>query len=254
MRDSQILVQSLVDGDSARVDRFRRLRRKAVLFSVVVEAMVLAALLLAPLASPESLTRRHQWTPIPPFGRASHVSVRPVPPHGDYGPRRPFPIISPYQHPMIHGPIPRPDDSPGENSDPNPGVGPGEGQPGDRDGVLFGNNSPISSRPPEPPKPAEHVVTRVTRSEGVQLALLINRVVPAYPPLPRQARIEGEVKLHAIIGTDGTIRSLEVESGHPLLVQAALDAVRQWRYRPALLSGRPVEVETFITVIFHLQQ
>jgi protein TonB len=75
-----------------------------------------------------------------------------------------------------------------------------------------------------------------------------------YPPLARQTRISGTVRLHAIIGKDGSVQQLEVLSGHPLLVQAALDAVRQWRYRPTLLNGEPVEVDTTIDVIFSLNQ
>ena len=75
-----------------------------------------------------------------------------------------------------------------------------------------------------------------------------------YPPLARQTRISGTVKLHAIIGKDGTVQQLQVVSGHPLLVQSALDAVRQWRYQPTLLNGEPVEVDTEIDVIFSLAQ
>jgi len=79
---------------------------------------------------------------------------------------------------------------------------------------------------------------------------LINRVDPAYPKVAALAGIQGEVKLHAIIARSGKVESLNVMSGHPLLVQAALDAVRQWRYRPYYLNGEAVEVETFITVNF----
>ena len=85
-------------------------------------------------------------------------------------------------------------------------------------------------------------------------AMLVNRVQPVYPPLARQTRISGTVRLHAIIGKDGSVQQLEVIQGHPLLVQAALDAVRQWRYRPTLLNGEPVEVDTTIDVIFSLNQ
>jgi protein TonB len=80
----------------------------------------------------------------------------------------------------------------------------------------------------------------------------MNRVQPQYPPLARQARVSGTVKLHAIIAKDGTVQELQVISGHPLLIQAALDAVRQWRYRPTLLNSEPVEVDTTIDVIFTL--
>ena len=85
-------------------------------------------------------------------------------------------------------------------------------------------------------------------------AQLISRIEPRYPPLAIQTKTEGTVYLHAIISRDGRITSLDVISGHPLLVQAALEAVRQWRYRPTMLNGEPVEVETSITVIFKLQR
>jgi periplasmic protein TonB len=81
-------------------------------------------------------------------------------------------------------------------------------------------------------------------------ALLVHRVEPFYPRTAVLINLQGEVRLHAIIGKDGTIQSLSVTSGHPILAQAALDAVRQWRYRPYVLNGEPVEVETLITVNF----
>jgi protein TonB len=79
---------------------------------------------------------------------------------------------------------------------------------------------------------------------------LVNRVEPTYPPICKISGIQGQVKLHAIIGRDGRIQSLSAVSGHPLLVRAALEAVEQWRYRPYVLNGEAVEVETLITVNF----
>jgi protein TonB len=79
-------------------------------------------------------------------------------------------------------------------------------------------------------------------------------VQPAYPPLARSARIQGTVVLQAVISKQGTIENLSVLSGHPMLVQAALDAVRHWRYRPYILNSEPVEVETQITVNFSLAE
>jgi protein TonB len=81
---------------------------------------------------------------------------------------------------------------------------------------------------------------------------LIYRVQPEYPALARQVRIQGLVVLRAIISRDGTIENLQALSGHPLLVPAALNAVRQWRYRPYVLNGEPVEVETEVKVNFIL--
>ncbi|MGO9126763.1 MAG: energy transducer TonB [Terriglobales bacterium] len=81
---------------------------------------------------------------------------------------------------------------------------------------------------------------------------LIRRVQPEYPALAKQARIQGAVVLRAVIDREGTIQNLQVISGHPLLVQAAINAVRQWRYRPYYLNQQPVEVETQVTVNFTL--
>jgi protein TonB len=81
---------------------------------------------------------------------------------------------------------------------------------------------------------------------------LIRRVQPVYPPLARSARVQGSVVLSALISKAGTMENLRVLSGHPLLVAAALEAVRQWRYRPYILNAEPIEVETQITVSFSL--
>jgi len=102
------------------------------------------------------------------------------------------------------------------------------------------------------PKLQLAVPQRVRISQGVTKGLLLQKVEPPYPPLARAARIQGEVVLNAIISKEGTIENLQLVSGHPMLVPAALEAVRQWRYRPYLLNGQPVEVETTITVIFLL--
>ena len=93
---------------------------------------------------------------------------------------------------------------------------------------------------------------RVRVGGQVQPPQLVNKTNPAYPPLARQARIQGTVKLEGVIGKDGTVQELKVVSGHPLLIQAALDAVRNWRYRPTMLNGQPVEVITTIDVNFTL--
>jgi protein TonB len=102
------------------------------------------------------------------------------------------------------------------------------------------------------PKFAPVVPQRVRISQGVTKGLLIRRVEPTYPPLARSARVQGEVVLSAIISTNGAIENLQLVSGHPMLVPAALTAVKQWRYKPYLLNGQPTEVETTITVIFTL--
>lgn len=93
---------------------------------------------------------------------------------------------------------------------------------------------------------------RVRVSQGVTEGLLTRKVQPTYPPLAKTARIQGDVVLNAVISKNGTIENLRVMSGHPMLVTSALDAVKQWKYRPYVLNGEPVEVETTITVKFTL--
>ena len=79
----------------------------------------------------------------------------------------------------------------------------------------------------------------------------MQKVQPAYPPVAETARIQGTVVLEAVIGKDGTILSLRVSGGHPLLIQSAIEAVSQWKYRPYLLNGAPVEVDTQVTHDFY---
>lgn len=121
---------------------------------------------------------------------------------------------------------------------------------GSMGGVMGGVLGGVGAAPP-PPKP---VGGRIRQGGNVQAAKLVNKVQPQYPPLARQTRVSGHVILHAIIGKDGSVQSLTLVSGHPLLVQNALDAVRQWRYQPTLLNGEAVEVDTTIDVVFTLNQ
>jgi len=107
--------------------------------------------------------------------------------------------------------------------------------------------------PPRPSAPPPAPPTRpIPISGGVSQGLLIQQVRPVYPALAIAARVQGPVILNALISRGGTIENLRLVSGHPMLAQAAIEAVRQWRYRPYLLNGEPVEVETQITVNFTL--
>lgn len=115
-------------------------------------------------------------------------------------------------------------------------------------GVLGSTGPAVDVAPPPPPPAATHPLKVSHWAEGN----LIFRVQPVYPPLAREARIQGTVELRAIISKAGTIENLAVVSGHPLLVRAAIEAVRQWRYRPYLLNNDPIEVETSVTVNFVL--
>jgi protein TonB len=112
--------------------------------------------------------------------------------------------------------------------------------------VLRGTNSaPVLAQTPAPPK-------RVRVPAQVAEANLIHDVAPQYPPEAGRKRIEGTVVLMAVIDKDGTVRDVQVVSGLPVLAQAAIDAVKQWRYKPYLLNGTPVEVASHITINFTL--
>jgi len=100
---------------------------------------------------------------------------------------------------------------------------------------------------PEAPRPQ-----RVRVSSGVADGLLIRKVDPIYPYEARQQGIQGNVVLAGIIGKDGHMGQLKAVSGDPILVDASIKAVKQWRYRPFLLKGEPVEIETTITIKFHM--
>jgi periplasmic protein TonB len=113
-------------------------------------------------------------------------------------------------------------------------------------GIVRSSNAAASLVAPMP----KHI--RV--SQGVILGQLIHRVEPVYPRIARGARVQGAVQLKAIISKNGDITELEVVSGHPILIPAALEAVKQWRYRPYLLNGEAVEVETSITVNFTIAE
>lgn len=113
--------------------------------------------------------------------------------------------------------------------------------------------SQIQAPPPPPPTPSG-APQRIRVGGGVQQQNLVRKVDPVYPPLAYQARIQGTVRFTAIIGRDGSIQNLQLVSGHPLLVEAARQAVNQWEYKPTLLNGSPVEVVTQIDVNFTLPQ
>jgi periplasmic protein TonB len=109
------------------------------------------------------------------------------------------------------------------------------------------HSAPVLAKTPEPTR-------RMRVGSRVAAANLIHDIAPIYPPEAGRARIEGTVVLLAVIGKDGTVRDVRVQSGSPLLAQAAIDAVKQWRYRPYLLNGEPVEVDSQITITFNLSR
>ena len=134
-----------------------------------------------------------------------------------------------------------------------PGGVPG-GTPGGVIGGIIGSVPQAAPPPPPPPvkKEKPKPPQRIRVGGNVQAARLLKQPKPVYPPLARQARIQGTVRFNAIIGKDGTIQDLQMVQGHPMLAPAAMQAVKQWVYQPTLLNGEPVEVVTVIDVNFTL--
>ena len=245
------LSRCIVDGDREALVRARRLRRKALAVSIAVQVVCVAAMLIGPLiAAPGALPPSYIFTPLPPY-------------HGGGSAERPPPRVRPTERrfqQILANPLffhstesRRPArELSGESA---PDVPPAIGDFGPDSGagpvgvwIQGGSDNGLRIQPPPP------AVSRkpVLKSEGVMAGALIYRVDPLYPQIARAIHLSGTVRLRAIIATDGSVQSLEVLSGSPILARAAVAAVRQWRYRPTLLNGRPVEVETYVTVNFVL--
>ncbi len=225
-----------------------------VVVSMLLQVGFLVILILIPLIYTEALPRALMSSillappppppPPPPPSATPAIKIKPMVRMMQSG-KLVAPKVIPKDVMMIKEEAQPPDINAGTGAGVFGGVG------GGSMGALGGLAGGAGRTAPPPPKPT---VTRTRVGGAVQAAKLVNRVQPLYPPLARQTRISGTVKLHAIIGKDGTVQQLQVVSGHPLLVQAALDAVKQWRYQPTLLNGDPVEVDTEIDVIFSLSQ
>jgi len=227
-------------------------RGATTLFSFVLQMILLGILILIPLLYTEALPKQQLMT---------FLVAPPPPPPPPPPAAAPIKVVKQIQTEIINGQLRTPTKIPEkiqmikEEDAPPPmnsmagvvGGVPG-GVPGGQMGGVIGGI--ISSTPVSVPKAA--TPTRVRVSQGVTQGLLIRKVQPTYPPLARQARIQGQVLLQAEISKDGTIQNLRLISGHPMLTSAAIEAVKQWRYKPYILNGEPVEVETQITVNFTL--
>jgi periplasmic protein TonB len=239
----------LVEGDPEQRSRERRVRRRSLTISILVQTAVLALLILLPLFGKTQHIALAIPTPIPPYGHPPHHSAgttrpRPEPPTN---PGNPYIFRTPTNRPVSPS---NTVESPIGPSGLDPGGIVGESGPECSWCVNIGTSS--GPRPPQPvvePTPRNRVVRMTT----IDPAMLIYRVEPIYPPLAKQIHKEGRVELHAIIATDGTIQSLEIVSGDPIFYQSAKDAVSQWRYRPTILNSQPVQIDTHITVIYTMQ-
>jgi protein TonB len=220
--------------------------------SFLLQVALIGVLVLLPLLFTEALPKTQLMTFL--------VAPPPPPPPPPPPAAAPIKIVKQIQTDLINGQLRTPTKIPEkiqmikEDEAPPPiastgvvGGVPG-GMPGGQLGGVIGGI--INSTPVAVPKVA--TPQRVRVSQGVTQGLVIRRIQPAYPPLARQARIQGQVVLQAEISKDGTIQNLRLISGHPMLAPAAIEAVKQWRYKPYFLNGEPVEVETQITVNFSL--
>jgi protein TonB len=216
----------------------------------LLEAMLIVVLVLIPLLFTDALPKAQLMT---------FIVAPPPPPPPPPPPAAVVHVVKQVQTDIVNGQLRTPTKIPKkveiikEDAAPPPvmagivGGVPG-GVPGGQMGGVIGGI--ISSAPVAVPKVA--TPQRVRVSQGVTQGLLVRRVQPNYPALAKQARIQGTVLLQAEISKTGDIQNLRVISGHPMLAPAALDAVKQWKYKPYILNGEPVEVETQITVNFTL--
>ena len=235
--------------DSPWADRSRR--GWTTLASFALQALAVCGLLLLPLLYTQGLPQLQLISvltdPTPPPGPPPTAAVRnthqPTSNVASDG-RVIAPRYVPREIARVDEPVAPPPVDLGEV-----GVTGGTGNSAVRNGVLDSIRRELATLvPPPPPTPAAHP-PRVSRMmEGN----LVYRVQPQYPQLARQARVQGVVLLRALITKEGKIANLQVLSGHPMLVKAAMDAVVQWRYRPYYLNNEPVEVETQVTVNFTL--
>jgi protein TonB len=229
------------------------------------QAILVGAALLVPLIWPAALPQLQSYINIvapgppspPPPPPAQGATVRP---RGEVRPFKPTAITLPSSVPdhvarIVEDP---PDIAPTGSQIGVPG---GTGVGVDT-GVLGSITASVhaAAPPPQPrvverqpqPAPVESPVIRVPVGGDVRLGAPVHRVEPVYPRMAANMRVEGVVEIEAVVGVDGRVREMKAKSGHPFLIPAALDAVRQWVYTPTLLNGRPVEVISPIVVTFRL--
>ena len=232
--------------------RLKTRRGRTTTFAIILEIALVGVMVLLPLIFTEALPKQQLMT---------FLVAPPPPPPPPPPAAAPVKIVKQIQTDIVNGALRTPTKIPQkiqmikEDEAPPPvmassgvvGGVPG-GIPGGQMGGVIGGI--ISSTPVAVPKVA--TPQRVRVSQGVSAGLLVRRVNPTYPPLARQARIQGQVILRAVISKDGSIEGLTLVSGHPMLAPAAIDAVKQWKYKPYLLNGEPVEVDTEVLVNFTL--
>src|SRR5271157_22295 len=231
-------------------NRFKTKRLSTTIMSFVLQVLLIGILILIPLIYTDALPKTQLMTflvapppppPPPPPPAAAAIKVVKMQSEIVNGElRQPTKIPSKVQ--MIREDEAPPDLGAGGVPGGVPGGIPGGSTGGVIGGILAGQMAVPKVATPQ----------RVRVSQGVSTGLLIKKVTPNYPQLAKQARIQGSVVLQAEISKDGTIQNLQLISGHPMLAPAAIEAVKQWRYKPYLLNGEPVAVETQVIVNFSL--
>jgi periplasmic protein TonB len=231
--------------------RLKTRRGRTTTFAIFLEILAIGVMVLMPLIFTEALPKQQLMT---------FLVAPPPPPPPPPPAAAPVHVVKQIQTDIVNGALRTPtkipqkiqmikeDEAPPAMASAGVVGGVPGGIPGGQMGGVIGGI--ISSTPVAVPKVA--TPQRVRVSQGVSQGLLIRKVNPTYPPLARQARIQGTVILRAVISKDGSIENLQLVSGHPMLAPAAIEAVRQWRYKPYLLNGEPVEVDTEVQVNFTL--
>jgi periplasmic protein TonB len=245
---SGFLKGCLVDGDAEQRTRERRVRRRALVISVALQGVALAALILVPLFGKPARIAFASYMPLPPYHHSSGAARV----EATHDQQRRFTHTVCVTCPLLPPSVPTSHVSADPPTDAVPsGIPTGTGGDALCPGCMNigGRNDRRPLPPPDPPARTERV--HMTRLDP---AMLTHRVEPVYPTLAKQLGRSGRVELKAVIATDGTIQSLQVAGGDPLFYQSAMDAVRQWRYSPTILNGQPVEIDTYISVIYTMQR
>lgn len=220
--------------------------------SLALQAIVLATLIIAPLYFTQTLPQREVvLTKLylqPPAAAGSSATTV----HAPASPLTPRAISIPNPTPEAQESTPAPPPVPVASTGGVVGGVPGGLIGGAPIGALSEVLGSTRSVPVPAKTPDAVPVKRIRVAARVVEANLIHDVTPQYPPEAGRARIEGTVVLLATIGADGSVKDVRVESGLPILARAAIDAVRQWRYKPYMIDGEPVEVDSRITINFTL--
>lgn len=242
--EHKLFADSMIETSWAQ----RARRSWTTVTSFGVQVLAIGCLLLLPLWKTIGLPAVQRLTTPVSLGRPAAEPVHGLRTAGSPTPRsnlNSMQLVAPQRVPTL---VSTTSDAPSGSEPSGTSLGVYTGPVGTVGGIpnsLFSGPQPVAPAPPP-------TISRAVRTSSMLEGNLIRRVQPAYPPLARSARIQGQVVLAAVISKAGTIDDLRVLSGHPMLVRAAIDAVSQWRYRPYILNNEPIEVETQITVNFYL--